>query len=252
MSTIRTRGIILKQISHGESDKLVTFYSPSLGKVTAIAKGANRSKKRFVNKLEIFSLLDISCIPPRAGSLFFLSEAELLEPFLSLRTMHNRYIIAVLACELVMRFTGDQDPDQEIFDLLFWLMESIHCGEQPHRIGALFHLRLLGYCGYQPQLETCNVCHCPVTNRRSFALQPAGGTLVCSHCNSSIQQSNFSLSLQSIKFMQAAQQLQINQLQRLQMTETTALEALKIFYRYSQHLLQRDIHSWRFIHSSSG
>jgi len=65
--------------------------------------------------------------------------------------------------------------------------------------------------------------------------------------NSQVQQSNFSLSLQTIKFLQTAQQLNIHRLERLQMPIKAARETLHVLYRYSQHLLQRDIHSWRFV-----
>ncbi|NOQ45602.1 MAG: DNA repair protein RecO, partial [Desulfobulbaceae bacterium] len=85
MISRRTRGIVLSVSAHGESDKLVTFYSPDLGRSTGIAKGAKRSKQRFVNKLEEFSLLQIMYRPSRGSGLLFLSEAELDRAFLSLR-----------------------------------------------------------------------------------------------------------------------------------------------------------------------
>ncbi len=250
MESNRTRGIVLRQSGHGESDKIITFYSPTLGKITGIAKGAKRSKKRFVNKLELFTLLDISYIPPRAGGLFFLSQAELLHPFLSLRTRHSRYVMAALACELTLKFTSEHDPDPQIFALLSWLLESVDQGVKPLKTGALFHLRLLGTCGYQPQLYQCSHCHHPVNDNRSFSLQPANGSLVCHHCNPGALRSPFSLSLQTIKFLQTGQQLKIDQLHRLQMPEKAAVETLLILHRYSRHLLQRDIQSWQFVHKS--
>ena len=251
MPTCRTRGLVLKVAGHGESDKLVTFYSPDIGRVTSIAKGAKRSKKRFVNKLEEFTLLAITYRPPRNGGLLFLSEAELENPFLSLRTIHERYVVAVLACELIIRFTSEQDPDPEIFSLLLWLLDAVNRGAPPLQIAALFHLRLLGATGYQPELSCCGSCNRPVNNSRAFALQPANGSLVCNRCNSNVQHSNFSLSLQTIKFLQTAQQLDIQRLERLQMPRQASRETLRTLYRYSQHLLQRDIHSWRFVEEAA-
>ena len=247
MATCRTRGIVLKVTGHGESDKIVTLYSPDIGRVTGIAKGAKRSKKRFVNKLEEFSLLDIIYRPPRSGSLLFLSEAELENPFLSLRATHERYIAAVLACELVIRFTSEHDPDPDLFALLLWLLDSVNRGAQPLQTAALFHLRLLTAGGYQPDLSGCSCCSHPVNSSRSFALQPANGALICNRCNTHVQGSNLHLSLQTIKFLQTGQQLELQRLTRLQMPAAAARETLQVLYRYSQHLLQRDIHSWRFL-----
>jgi DNA repair protein RecO (recombination protein O) len=246
----RTRVLILKTVGFGESDKIVTLYSPDIGRAAAIAKGAKRSKKRFVNKLEEFSLLDISYRPGRNNRLHFLSEAELRNSFLSLRTDCQRYGAAMLACELVIRFTGEHDPDAQIFSLLLWLLESVHQGAPPLSSAALFHLRLLGVTGYRPQLRHCAVCKCaPGRNNRFFALQPGNGALVCGRCNSNAVRSRFSLSLQSIKFLQTAQQMETDQLERLQMPVKVALESLYVLYSYSRYLLQRDIHSWKFIAS---
>ncbi len=247
MPTCRTRGVVLKVAGHGESDKIVTFYSPDIGRVTAIAKGAKRSKQRFVNKLEEFSLLGITYRPSRNGGLFFLSEADLENPFLSLRSIHQRYVSAMLACELIIRFTREHDPDPEIFSLLLWQLDAVSRGIPPLQITALFHLRLLGATGYQPELAHCSSCSRAVDSGRSFALQPANGSLVCNRCNHQIQQSNFSLSLQTIKFLQTAQHMDIQRLERLQLPDRAAREALHVLNRYSQHLLQRDIHSWRFV-----
>ena len=243
----RTRAIILKVAGYGESDKLVTLYSPDIGRVTSIAKGAKRSKRRFVNKLEEFSLLDIIYRPPRSNGLFFLAEAELADPFLSLRTTHQRYVAAMLACELVIRFTGIQDSEPEIFSLLHWLLDSLNRETEPRKTVALFHLRLLSEGGYRPELSCCGSCHAPVNNSRSFTLQPGDGSLICNRCNPNKIRSSFSLSLQTIKFLHTAQQMEQHQLDRLQMPVRAARESLRVLHNYSRHLLQRDIHSYRFM-----
>ena len=59
MTSKKIKAVVLKVSDLGESDKIVTFYSREYGKVAGVAKGAKKSKKRFSNKLEIFSLLDI-------------------------------------------------------------------------------------------------------------------------------------------------------------------------------------------------
>ena len=59
MTVKNMTAIVLKVNDLGESDKIVTFYSKQAGKIAGIAKGAKRSKKRFSNKLEMFSLLEV-------------------------------------------------------------------------------------------------------------------------------------------------------------------------------------------------
>lgn len=247
MTNCRTRGLILHVCDHGESDKIVTFFSPDIGKASGIAKGAKRSKKRFVNKLEIFSLLRVIYRPARADGLLFLDEAELENGFISLRHNYDRYVAAIYAGELALRFTREMDPHPELFPLLLWAMNSLEEGREPLETAALFHLRILRTAGYEPSLGSCGFCHRKVQSGEEYALHPGSGSLICGRCRIRQPISFLSLSVQTIKFLSHAQQLELTNLGRLRLPRKNAMEALAILYRYTQHLLQHDIYSWHQI-----
>ncbi len=245
MISRRTSGIVLSVSDHGESDKLVTFLSPDIGRATGIAKGAKRSKQRFVNKLEPFSLLRLMYRAGRNGGLLFLSEAELANAFFLLRQRYDCFVVAMFACELVLRFTREQDPDPAIFSLLLWTLQALESGRDPLQVAALFHLRLLGAAGYQPRLDSCGLCAEPVRPGRSYTLHPGSGLLVCDRCRHDVPESASSLSVQTLKFLYKAQSIDLQHLDRLRLPRRTANETLLILYRYTRHLLQHDINSWR-------
>lgn len=245
MNNCRTRGLVLNVSDHSESDKIVTFYSPDLGKVTGIAKGAKRSKKRFVNKLEEFSLLQILYTPPKREGLLFLHEAELENAFLSIRTTYPRYVAAAFAGELTLRFTRDHDADPFIFSLLFWVMQGLENGRDPLEICALFHLRLLGAAGYQPVLDHCGSCGEAVRAGQNYSLHTGGGSLVCNKCRSTIKTGASSITVQTLKFLHHAQSVELTNLERLRLSRNNIKETLEILHKYTLHLLQHDIHSWQ-------
>jgi len=74
-----TRGLVLNRYEVGESDLLLVLLSPTLGRFSALAKGARRSRKRFVNVLEPFTLLRAHLRGGRKGLAPFLDQADLLE-----------------------------------------------------------------------------------------------------------------------------------------------------------------------------
>lgn len=244
MSNCRTLGIVLHSTDHGEADKIVTFFSPDLGRVSAIAKGAKRSQKRFVNKLEEFSLLQIMYRPARGDGLLFLSEADLENAYLPIRTHYDRYVAAMYAGELTLRFTREHDPDPEIFTLLAWAMEELAEGRDPLAVAAFFHLRLLGAAGYEPQLDRCGLCGATVASGRDYALHAGRGALVCARCLSEQRGAVLPLRMQTLRVLQHAQRPRLKDLSRLRISRNSALEALHILHRYTQHLLQHDIHAW--------
>ncbi|WP_457573545.1 DNA repair protein RecO [Desulfolithobacter sp.] len=247
MKERRTSGIVLQIRDHGESDKLVTFYSPDLGRATGIAKGAKRSKRRFVNKLEPFTRLSILYRPPRSSSLVFLAGAELDNAYLSLRRQYSRFVAATLIAELILCFTREEDGDPATFRLLAWALGALDRGQPPLQTATLFHLRLLGIAGYRPVLDRCSICNREVSPDVIFSLPPSSGLLICHTCRNEPATSNFTLSTQTLKFLHNAQVLDLDRLDRLRMSHQATLESLNILYRYTQHLLQQDIHSYRFL-----
>ena len=47
-----------------------------------------------------------------------------------------------------------------------------------------------------------------------------------------------------MKFMENGQRMELKSIDRLKIPDRNIEEALVILYRYTQHLLQHDIHSW--------
>lgn len=251
MTLRSTCGIVLKISEHGESDKLVTLYSYDLGRVTGIAKGAKRSRHRFVNKLEEFSSLQIFYRPPRGlTGLLFISEAELLCAHLSIRKDFRRYICAMYISELMLRFTRDNDPDPRLYALLKWALASLDFDNAPQKVAALYHLQLLDAAGYRPELDRCLNCQQPVGPDRTFIFLPGNGSLLCSACHLGHAGPDCNhISVQTLKFLARAQIASLDRLNRLQLSQKTVAEALESLYHYTFHLLQQDIHSWQAIRS---
>lgn len=250
MSLRGTCGIVLRVAGHGESDKLVTLYCPDLGRVTGIAKGAKKSKRRFVNKLEEFSLLHFFYRPPRGtAGLFILSEAELLAAHLSLRTSFQRYASAMYLCELVLRFTRDNDPDPQIYAILKWALSALHQEKTPQKIILLAHLRLLDAVGYRPELSHCTCCRQPVGPTRTYMFLPEAGVVLCSTCSLGQGNRSHCLSVQTLRLLANAQSFELDRLHRLHFTQQTLAEAMPALHHFTLHLLQQDVHSWNILRS---
>ncbi|GAG51712.1 unnamed protein product, partial [marine sediment metagenome] len=60
MAAIHTEALILRSVDFGESDRIVHLLVPEAGRLTAIAKGARRSFKRFPGTLDLFNHLRVS------------------------------------------------------------------------------------------------------------------------------------------------------------------------------------------------
>ncbi len=248
MTTKKMTAVVLKVGDLGEADKIVTFYSKQVGKLAGIAKGAKKSKKRFSNILEIFSLLDILYDDRSRSGLVRIVEAELLIPYISLRQNYDRYVGAALACELIYYWSRDYDADRNIFDLLIWTLQNIDKGKSSRIVLIFFQIKLYTLLGYKLHLSGCIKCGIAEQAGKPYVFHPGRHGLLCRNCSPSpMSRETVSLSMNTIKLLQHAQDLPMEKIERLRFSDASIREALLLFRAYGQYLLQREIKAWNFM-----
>ncbi|MBI5558101.1 MAG: DNA repair protein RecO [Deltaproteobacteria bacterium] len=245
MSFLRSKAIVLKAVDYGESDKIVTFYTQEFGKLTAIAKGAKRSKKRFVNKLEFFSLLDIMLVPSQRSSLSRLDNASLLNPFPPLRENYHRYTGAMLVCELVDQWTRENDRESALFQLFCWCLHDLARNPSLSPTIIYFQVKMFDILGLGLQLDHCLACGAMDPAASPYHFSPAHSGIICSPCARGHGLGLLPLSIPSIKIMRMAQSLPAERLNRLKISRRSLIESANILKLYCQFQLQHEIHSWK-------
>jgi DNA repair protein RecO (recombination protein O) len=178
MKISETEAIILNTRDYGESDRLVSLYTRSRGRLQGIAKGARRSRKRFANTLEPCSLVELHF--REKGSLVWLESCKLVEPFLSLRTEVVRWGFAALVSEIVMEMVPEGDPQPESFELLKETLHQLCEDKDPLNVVLLFIFRFQDNMGYLPALESCGLCGRSLRSATKWYWQMERGLLACS------------------------------------------------------------------------
>ena len=241
---MESEALVLEVTDHGESDLIVTFFGRADGRFSAIAKGAKRSKKRFVNKLELFTFLHISYTKKTTNSLALLTEAEIYSSFLNLRRNVGLYTAASVIREFMLMGLKDGDVDEKVFQLCLWGLHGLDSGAPPPSVLALFLVRFFDHAGYRPELAQCYNCGTVVLQGRSFAFDSTTGSIICSHCCNR-SSSLLELSHGSLKILSSAQNQPLERLHRLKFSGSILRESLDFLHFYGRYLYQRDISSWR-------
>lgn len=247
-SVIReTDGIVLDSRDHGESDLIISLFNRDRGRTAVIAKGAKKSKRRFVNKLELFSFLHVTLRQSGNRSLALLEEADLQAGFLSLRQNVAKYTAASVIREVLLLGTREGEENESIYRLLLWALSGLD-RDQPHLwVVMCFLLRCYDYIGYRPELDSCMECGVAAPSAEGFGFSTAAGGLVCSTCSARLSASLIPLSPQTVRMLQSTQNVPLEKLHRLKIAETSIYEGLNILHRYGRHILQRDIISWKML-----
>lgn len=239
--TTEDEALVLNSHELGESDLLLTLYCRRIGRIPAIAKGARRSKKRFVNKLEIFSYLNIDITIRESTALAFLHQAELHTSFSHLRTSYPAYLAASVIQELLLAGIREGEHDDNLFRLSLWSLHNLRQPERHRATITLFLLRYLDCLGYRPELERCGRCRQPVNPKTKYIFHSVDGALRCCRCE---QFRTPGLGQGTIRMLQTAQNIPLERLGRLRLSAPTITEGLQPLYNCCRNILQRDINSW--------
>jgi DNA repair protein RecO (recombination protein O) len=184
--SLRTEAIVLRSIRYGEADRILHLYTPEHGRVSAIAKGARRTRSRFGARLEPFFHLRVLLYQsrPARSDLLTVTSAETLDAHGPLRERAASLDAAARACDAVARLFESGDPSPAVFHLLANELRLLDADER--HAGAAsqlaFRLKLLVAGGFTPQLAAC--ASCGETDHLT-AFSGAAGGVVCSACEAS-------------------------------------------------------------------
>ncbi len=241
MWTRRSEAIILRTRDHGESDRLITFLASGQGKLTGIAKGARRSKKRFVHTLEPLSLVLMTYVERTSTSLVRIDASELKNPFTGLRQELARLGYASLGCELVLELAPERDANPGLFALLSQYLHRLEADDDPETLALLFQARILSLSGFGPNLQRCVRCgHEPAAPGPWF-FSVSQGALLCPAHPSGAGVSP--LSPGTILLLRQAQRLPLNKVWRLKFHPQSRSECRTLLLGLTRHHLEKDLKS---------
>lgn len=176
--------IILRARPFGESDKIITFLTESHGKITGIAKGALRSRKRFANSLEPFSLVNLTFQERPHSSLAFVAGSELIHSPHALLGDLDRVAQASYLVEISEGLIAEREENCAVFYHLKAGLDHLERAGASLRFLTAFELKLLRLTGYQPGLELCKKCQKSWReNSLSWYLSSLDGGIVCDDCS---------------------------------------------------------------------
>jgi len=170
---------VLKRRDQGEADRVLTAFTPAMGKRQLLAKGVRKITSRKAGHVELFTHSQFLVAKGQTWDL--VTQAETIDAFRPLREDLLRTSYAYYVAELVDRFTQEGDEHRGIFDLLLATLHRLAVAKDLALLARFFELRLLGLVGYRPQLFQCVHCQADMQPVDNFWSRSAGGVL-CPRC----------------------------------------------------------------------
>ncbi len=241
----KTEAIIIKKTKLGEADRILTFYTPHLGKTQAVAKGVRRPRSKMSGHLELLTHSQVSFA--RGKNLDTVTGSQTINSFFNIKNDLDLISYALYIIELVNRFTADHIEDHSLFELLLETLCNLKQGLNNELTLRYFELHLLDHAGYRPQLHHCVACRVKLQKVTSSFSVKAGGVL-CPGCSHS-QSNSVSISVSSLRLLKLLQDSGFSILPDIEVKAPTACEIEWIMRGYIRYLLEREIKSAAWLDS---
>lgn len=170
--------LVLDKDKIEEIDYLVTLFTPR-GKTRVLAKGAQKSFKRFLNLLEDLTYLRVHLRKPQRGKTFILEGADLLYLPESPRKEPLQFYFFSYLAEII-DFTTPFSLSKKSF---FWITQYVK-DLDTRRAGKLdkffWEMKWLEICGLSPYVSGC--VRCGMRPQRIFYFSIPQGGVLCLNC----------------------------------------------------------------------
>ena len=256
MPAYTTTALVLRRLQYGETDNILTLYSPDKGRFAAIAKGARKAVSRLSGATEVLTCTKFGLATGK--SLEIVTQVEVQESFTHLRQDLNRLAHGLYLADLVDHSMEDHSPNPVLYQLLLTGLHQVQTLNPPELAARWFEIQMLGDLGYAPNLLECAVCQTPLPGDferdELFALSASLGGAVCPrHSHPESNEDHSGLGLGALRLLQTLENLGIEggeALGALPPAGPKGLDQLRLALRRSLRFrLERDLKSLEFLDS---
>ncbi|HVN71496.1 MAG TPA: DNA repair protein RecO [Desulfomonilia bacterium] len=157
MPRYSTDAIILNAIDFLESDKIIHALTRDQGLITAIAKGAHRSRKRFPGTLEPFCEVTLEVHRGRGSELQRIESAVLLNANLSIREDLSLLGYSSVLLEVIKENLGACDPSPLTYECLQEALSGLDGCRQWFPLWSIAMVNILRSLGYGIDLPSLSM-----------------------------------------------------------------------------------------------
>ena len=183
MPEYKEDSICIRLNDWSESSQVVTLFSRTLGKFTALAKGSKRTSPsavaRYSGGVELLTFGEACGATSKSGNLARLSEWDLQDSYYHFRTDLDAQYLGLYLIDLTNAMLTADQPDEQIFDGLKYALKNLSDKKLRWSLVLKYQFLIIDRCGYKPIFDHDVVTgeKLPDATAYTFSAQGGGVTL---------------------------------------------------------------------------
>jgi DNA repair protein RecO (recombination protein O) len=237
--------IILQVKLYGEADLIVDFFSSQAGRMRGIAKGAKKSKKRFVHCLEPLNWIRLNLFEKQSSSLVRIDQGEVLDPFQGIRKDFRKWGQASYFCEMIKELFALGDSNPAVFELAKESLRILEQEKGDQEVFSIFQIRLLKLAGYALYLSACLHCGKKVEEIGAPFFSLGRGGVFCPNCLKGDK--GMRLSPGAVQSIRQSMTMNFPQVFRIRFNREIRREIENLLEDFSCHVMGKELGSVRYL-----
>ena len=181
MGLIVIPALVVRRSDYSDYDRMVTLFSPDLGRVDAIARGCRRPKSPLVNAVEPFTSGEYQLYERRGR--FAIQQCDISESYYGLRSDYDRLRHGAYWLKLLDAAILPDTPARPLFIMTLRALAHLNWSDlPPELITMAFEMHFMALNGLAPRMDACIRCGRPIDGDARF--DPDQGGAVCLDCPS--------------------------------------------------------------------
>ena len=166
MAQITTHAIVVRRADYREHDRMITLFSPTLGRIDALCRGCRRQKSPLMTASELFCTGEYVLFQSQERTTVV--SCQVSDSYYALRNDYEKLSHGMYMLELCGAAIQPAQENERLFMLLLRSLAHLCYGEtEPRRVTAVFLMGLTSLLGFRPQVGRCARCGTPVLQNRT-------------------------------------------------------------------------------------
>ena len=156
---IKTEAIVLNKLNYGDTSSIVTLFTKSHGKLSAIIKGGRSPKSRISFAVDPLNHLQVILYNKDSREVQILSSADIISHYSKIKEDLDKLKYSFAVLELIKKLIPEHEANERLFkglNRIFHLLENSE--ENPKIIFGRFFMFFLAEMGYEVQIQHCVSC----------------------------------------------------------------------------------------------
>ena len=176
MKLIKVKGIVIREVAYKDNDKIITILTDTLGKVSAIAKGAKKTNSQFLASSQY--LVYSEFVLYQNTGYFYLNSASVINTFYNLRVDLDKLQVVFEDCDKIL----------QLFLNTIYVLDKYD--KDKKMITNVFKIKLFAILGFAPGQDKCSICQKKLLDEQNKLIYYdfVSNVFICADCKKDVDE----------------------------------------------------------------